>query len=50
MSQSVVGSYRRAPGVWRHATAFVGLLIVFLLGMPSTLSAQERTVTGNVMQ
>ena len=49
MSQSVVGRCRRGPGVWRHATAFVGLLIVFLLGMPSTVSAQEmRTVTGNV--
>ena len=49
MSQSVVGHCRRGLGVWRHATAFVGLLVVFLLGMPSTVSAQEtRTVTGNV--
>ncbi|MCH8144661.1 MAG: TonB-dependent receptor plug domain-containing protein, partial [Gemmatimonadetes bacterium] len=49
MSQSVVGRCRRGLGVWRHATAFVGLLVVFLLGMPSTVSAQEmRTVTGNV--
>ncbi len=49
MSQSVVGRCRRGLCVWRHATAFVGILVVFLLGMPSTVSAQEmRTVTGNV--
>ena len=48
MSQSVVGRCWRGLCVWRHATAFAGLLVVFLLGMPSTVSAQERTVTGNV--
>ncbi len=46
MSQAVVGSFRRGPGVWRYATAFVGLLIVFL-SAPVALHAQT-TVSGTI--
>ena len=46
MSQAVVGCYRRGSGVWRYATAFVGLLIVFL-SAPAALHAQI-TVSGTV--
>ena len=40
MSQAVVGSFRRGPGVWRYATAFVGLLIVFL-SAPAALETMQ---------
>ena len=46
MSQAVVGSFRRGSSVWRCATAFVGLLIVFL-SAPAGLHAQI-TVSGTI--
>ncbi len=46
MSQAVVESFRRGSGVWRYATAFVGLLIVFL-SAPAALDAQ-MTVSGTI--
>ena len=46
MSQAVVESFRRGSGVWRYATSFVGLLIVFL-SAPAALHAQI-TVSGTI--